>query len=289
MTRRLLFVALAAACLSALAGCGSTTVRHVTTTIRQAAPTPTTASSSSATTASTASAAQRSPLTGRSASAIVGDAAGALRRSGGYAMQASLTQGRHRVMMTLTTSGGRTFDSATTTGRTVAEVIGLPGATYLRANAPFWQAQAGRSRGARTRASRLANHWVRLSVTGARSVTRSLGSLAPGAFARCLTEDHGHLTVEGHTTIGRTRAVIVRDTGNAPGATPSTLAVAASGTPYPLRYTATGPTRAGGRVDVCNDGKGGDAEGTISIDRFGAIPPIEPPVAAQQAPGGSSA
>ncbi len=294
MTPRPFAVALLVACAAAVAGCGSTTVRHVTTTITRAASTPTTASTSSTpatttasstTTTSAAAAPQRSPLAGRSASAIVGDASAALRRSGDYAMQANLVQGGTRVMIALTTSGARNVDVTTTTGQTVTEVISLPGLTYLRANAPFWRAQGSTSRGARTRAAKLANRWLRVPAKGARSVTKSLGSLSPGTLARCLTEDHGRLTVAGHTTIGHTRAVLIRDAGDAPGATPSTLAVAAAGKPYPLRYTATGRTRPGGRVDVCNDGKGGDAQGTISLDQFGRIDPIQPPVGAEQAPG----
>jgi hypothetical protein len=78
--------------------------------------------------------------------------------------------------------------------------------------------------------------------------------------------------------------IIVRDAGNAPGATPSTIAVSANGAPYPLRYVATGRTRRGGRVDVCNNGRGGGATGTITLGRFGNTPSIQPPAGAQNGP-----
>jgi hypothetical protein len=79
--------------------------------------------------------------------------------------------------------------------------------------------------------------------------------------------------------------VIVRDAGNAPGSTPSTLAVAATGTPYPLRYVATGDARRGGPVDVCNTGKGGGATGTITLSQFGQIAPIQRPTGVSSADG----
>jgi hypothetical protein len=95
------------------------------------------------------------------------------------------------------------------------------------------------------------------------------------------------LRLAGHTTIDHTRALVVKDSGDVPGGTPSTIAVADSGPPYPLRYTATGATRPGGRRDVCNDGKGGDSEGTIRFRRFGEVPAIRPPAAARTAGGPS--
>ncbi|MGA2925749.1 MAG: hypothetical protein ABSG43_07100, partial [Solirubrobacteraceae bacterium] len=61
------------------------------------------------------------------------------------------------------------------------------------------------------------------------------------------------------------------------------LAVAATGVPYPLRYTTTGNQHPGGRIDVCNDGKASDARGTISFSQFGHVPPIHPPRSARQA------
>ena len=61
--------------------------------------------------------------------------------------------------------------------------------------------------------------------------------------------------------------------------------MAAGGPPYPLRYTATGATRSGGRVDVCNDGKGGDAEGSITLSQFGQTPSLTAPEGARDGSG----
>ena len=266
-------------------------MRHVTTTITAVASTPTATTSSTTTATSTTGttpAPGRSALAGAPPAAVLADAARALRGAGGYAMRADLTQDHRRLMVALTTSSRNAFDATVTTGGLVTEVIRAGGGSFLRANATFWRVHAGGAADARARADRLANHWFQVPASNSGSVTALLGSLAPGTLARCLTEDHGRLSVAGHATIAGTRAIVIRDAGDAPGATPGTIAVATSGPPYPLRYTATGPSRRGGRVDVCNDGRGGDAQGAIRLSQFGRVAPIQPPDGARQAPGGPS-
>ena len=276
-----------------LAGCGSTTIRHVTTTITR--PAASTAPSTTTTTSATTTHAAASPATttshaahaaasrfhGRSPLGIIDLAAAALRRSHGYAMRADLLQNGERTTIALTTSGGKRFAASLTTSHGMFSVISLPGAAYLRGDRAFWRSQVPTA----AAAARLAGRWLHVPDSGARSVTRTLGTLSPGTFARCLTEDHGALTVAGHATIDGARALIIRDAGNAPGATPSTIAVASSGTPYPLRYVATGATRRGGRVDVCNSGSGSGATGTITLDQFGRTPEVQAPARAGSAAG----
>jgi hypothetical protein len=276
----------------ALAGCGSTTIRHVTTTITRPAataatstsPSPTTthaAASHTTTTTSRAAHAALSRLDGHSPLGIIDVAAAALRRSHGYAMRADLVQDGERTMIALTTSGRDRFAASLTTSHTMFSVISLPGAAYLRGDRAFWRSQVPTA----AAAARLAGRWLHVPDSGARSVTRTLGTLSPGTFARCLTEDHGALTVAGHATIHGSPALIIRDAGNAPGATPSTIAVTSSGAPYPLRYIATGATRRGGRVDVCNNGRGGGATGTITLSEFGRTPVVQAPARAGSADG----
>jgi hypothetical protein len=294
-------VLIAVACALALAGCGRTIVRHVTTTItRPTAPTQTTATSAGETTAHTGTATHAtagtatavrsgrgggSPLAGRTPPAILASAARALRRVGGYAMRADLVQDHQRTIIDLAATSRMRYEASTTTGRSMFELIALAKTAYLRGNAAFWRAQAGTSRTARARTRAYANRWLTLPASGRHSITRSLGTLAPGTLARCLVEDHGTLTIAGHATVDHRRAVIVADAGNAPGATPSTIAVAATGTPYPLRYAATGQTRPGGPIDVCNDGKGDGATGTITLSQFGQTPPLRAPTGAHSGPG----
>jgi hypothetical protein len=226
-----------------------------------------------------------SAITGHSPQVVLRAAADALRHVHSYSMHAALRQDGLRTVVNLSAASNHRYVASTTVGRSSFELIVLSPRVYLQANRRFWLNQAGRSAKARTRARRLAGRWLSLPGHSGRSLTHSLGTLAPGTLARCLTEDHGRLTIEsGHPIIDHRRAIIVRDAGNAPGATPSTIAVAASGTHYPLRYVATGRTRRGGRVDVCNDGKGGGATGTINLARFGNAPSIQPPSGAQTGP-----
>lgn len=292
--------ALLLVCALAIAGCGGTTVRHVTRTItRTSTNVPTTPTVEGETTARSAPAGAGAGAAGgsrrhhrsvtalaaRSPRAILREAARALRHAGGYSMHADLRQNGARTIVDLSAVSSHRYEASTTTGRSSFELIVLSGRVYLRANIHFWRAQAGRSRAARARARQLANRWLTLPPRNGRAVSRSLGTLAPGILARCLTEDHGRLMLERRRPIiDHRRALVVRDAGNAPGATPSTIAVSADGAPYPLRYVATGRTRRGGRIDVCNNGRGGGATGTISLGRFGATPAIQPPAGAQAGP-----
>jgi len=280
-------------CAPAVVGCGGTTVRHVTTTItRSSTPTTTTATIEGETTAGGGAPQPRAhhhhsatALGARSPRTILAEAAHALRHVGGYSMRADLRQNGRRTVVDLSAVSTHRYEASTTSGRSSFELIVLSGNVYLRGNLHFWRNQSGGSAAARARARRLASRWLTLPARDRGSVTRTLGTLSPGTLARCLTEDHGRLTVEPRRrTIDHRTAIVVRDAGNAPGATPSTIAVSASGAPYPLRYVATGRTRRGGRVDVCNDGKGGGATGTITLGRFGATPSIQPPAGAQSGP-----
>lgn len=283
-------------CAVVIAGCGQTKVRHVTTTITRsssgAATTPTVAGMTTAGSggggAAVAPHSHRehgSALAGRPARAILRAAAHALGHVRSYSMHAALRQNGLRTVVNLAAASDHRYVASTVVGRSSFELIVLSPRVYLQANRRFWLNQAGRSPTARARARRLAGRWLALPRRSGRSLTHSLGTLAPGTLARCLTEDHGRLTVERRRrVVNHRRVIIVRDAGNAPGATPSTIAIAADGAPYPLRYVATGRTRPGGRVDVCNNGKGGGATGTIALGRFGNTPSIQPPANAQSGP-----
>jgi hypothetical protein len=291
-----LLAALLLVCAVSIAGCGGTSVRHVTTTItRPSSSTPTTPSVAGETTAGSASggaavapkAKQKhgSALAGRSPRTILAAAADALRQVRSYSMHAALRQNGVRTVVNLSAASNHRYVASTTVGNSSFELIVLSPRVYLQANRRFWLGQAGHSAAARTRARRLAGRWLTLPQRSGRSLTHSLGTLAPGTLARCLTEDHGRLSVErGRPIVDHRRAIIVRDAGNAPGATPSTIAVSADGAHFPLRYVASGRTRRGGRVDVCNNGKGGGATGTITLGRFGSAPSIQPPSGAQTGP-----
>jgi hypothetical protein len=141
----------------------------------------------------------------------------------------------------------------------------------IRANAAYWTAHLG------ARGAALAERWIQVPPAHAQAFTSSLGRFAPATLSRCLSENHGTLTVAGMATVEGRPAVIVKDAGNAPGSSPGTIAVATTGAPYPLQASGTGRQRAGGHIDVCNDGKPSDSRGILTFSQFGAVKPIPPP------------
>lgn len=207
----------------------------------------------------------------KSAKQILADAATALRDANGYVLRAAMIQNGRHVLMRVASAGAGDVEVGFATGNANAEMIGSPTGYFIRANAPFWAAHAS------ARASVLANHWIQVPPADAQGFTSTLGHFAPATLARCLGEGHGTLSVVGRTTIAGRPAIVIKDAGNAPGSSPGTLAVAASGPPYPLQAVNSGRQRPGGRIDVCNDGKATDTHGVLTLSDFGAVPPIQTP------------
>ena len=74
------------------------------------------------------------------------------------------------------------------------------------------------------------------------------------------------------------------------GGTSGTSTTRAYGNPdLPLRYTATGGQRAGGRIDVYNDWTANNARGTLTFSQFGQVPAIEAPKGAIESGHSASA
>jgi hypothetical protein len=264
MTTRNGLTVLACLCLGALAGCGSSSNGHPANTSGSGSGGP---SSSPAQSSSASSQGEAS----KSAKQILADAAEALKNAHGYVLQGTLTDQGRPVQLKIIADNAQSLELALSGGGASAELIALPTADYVRANAAFWQPRVGQ------RAAAIANRWIQIPPAGAAGMTASLGRFAPATLARCLAEDHGDISVAGKTTVDGHPAVVLKDAGNAPGSAPGTLAVATSGPPYPLRATATAGQRAGGHVDVCNDGKASKTHGTLTLSHFGSVPTIKAP------------
>jgi hypothetical protein len=217
-----------------------------------------------------ASAASANSLSSESPAQIVAAAQAALRSARGFDLTGTLTQGAEKTRLRMAIAGRKLDMSVAESGRTF-QIIALPGASYVIANRAFWVAQSGPSY------ARLANHWFEVPASTTKTLSSSLGSLAPSTLARCLGEDLGTLSKAGTTTVDGHQALVIRDAGNMPGDAPGTLAVATSGPAYPLRLTVTGPTRPGGKVDACNDGKGDSDVGAVTLNDFDHVPAIIAP------------
>jgi hypothetical protein len=186
----------------------------------------------------------------RSATQILADAASALRAARGFELQGAQIQG--------------------------GQTLRVPKGFYVRANASFRTQQLG------GRGAVLADRWIQTSSS---ALSSELAHFAPATMARCLTEDHGTLSIGGTTSVNGEPAIVIRDAGDLPGTQPGTLAVATTGPPYPLRLNAAGHQRAGGQIDVCNDGhSSGYQAGTLTFSRFSQIPPLPPPTDPIQTP-----
>ncbi len=248
--------------LLVLVGCGSSATHHSTSTATQ--------HSTSTPTSSTASAA--SGESAKPPAQILADSTAALRAAPSYAMQGTIAQNGQRMRLRLTTiTKPKSLDLAFAIGGSAVELIELPDAGYVRANARFFRTHGG------GRVVQLAGRWIQVPSANARTTTSSLGVFAPATLARCLAENHGTLSTAGETTVDGRRAILLKDAGDKPGSAPSVLAVAASGTPYPLRFTGTGRQRAGGRIDVCNNGKASDSRGSVTFGQFSQVAPIQAP------------
>lgn len=236
-------------CLIALAGCGS---------------------SGGSSSAGGASSAGGSGEASKSPDQILTDSASALRGAHSYVMQGQIHQfGHNERVRVVASSGSLDVMLAGDAGR--AEVILLPSGVYINADQAFWAAH-GVSRG-----GILAGHWIQVPPSDAQSVAASLAQFQPSTAARCLVENHGTLSTVGKLTVDGKPAVVVKDAGNVPGDSAGTLAVATSGPPYPLRVIDSGPHRAGGRIDICNDGRPDNSRGVLTFSQFGQAPAVTAP------------
>ena len=261
--RRTRVASILVACLTVIAGCGSGASKSSSSS--------STTSTASSFTASTTTASDAGGEAAEPAQQLLADAAAALGGARGYSMHGEITQNHRRLALQLATTSASAVHLTFVLGSSTADLIGLPGASYIRGNQHFWISQAG------AQAAALADHWIKVPAANAKAVTGSLGEFAPATLSRCLAEDHGTLTVAGKATVAGHPAILIRDAGDAPGSTRGVLAIAATGKPYPLRLTTSGPQRPGGHVDICNDGKGSSAAGTISFGEYGQVAPIRAP------------
>jgi hypothetical protein len=219
---------------------------------------------------------RRSPSVRRSPKELLA-ASAALLRGHEYQLRGVYVQGEQSIRVQMRVHSRRSLDVTLASEGATLEIRFTSGHYYFRANARYWIAVGGSS------TARLAGDWF--AVPAARGRT-ALGGLAPASFARCLTENAGNLSFAGRTTVGGHRAVVVREDGNTPGGQAGTLAIASTGKPWPLRIVATGQQRPGGRVDVCNSGKGDAADAVVTLSHFDAVGPIASPLAPVRLPSG---
>lgn len=210
----------------------------------------------------------------------VRDAQSALRQANGFALTGALTQDGQPAKLSFSADAKGSLDLSIALGSRSFQVIILSGAaTYINGNAAFWTSASGSA------AAALAGRWFKFSEAQAGQLTSSLGGFEPSNLPRCLGEGLGTLSLGGKTTVAGASAIVVHNAGNTPGSAAGELDVAESSPHYPLRLTNTSGTRPGGKVDVCNDGKGSHSIGAVSFTNFGHVKTISAPAGAQTIPG----
>jgi hypothetical protein len=202
---------------------------------------------------------------------LVAEAQRALRSARGYRLVGTVAQNGAVTHVELAIDAHGSLDLSVTNASTAFDLISVASGAFVDADAAFWTAALGPG------GARLAGRWVVFPRSHARLLEAGFAVFMPATFARCLGEDLGTLTDAGTATVQGRRAIVIRDAGNAPGDAPGELAVAATGPPYPLRLATTAGQRPGGRIDVCNDGRGNGARGTVTLGEFGRVPTITAP------------
>jgi hypothetical protein len=129
-----------------------------------------------------------------------------------------------------------------------ARMLLVDGSFYIRGNTAFW-----RQSDAAQQASELDGRWLKLPAASG-ELRQVVERLQPENLSRCLSKEHGTLSLGGTAAIEGRPAVTIVDAGNKPGTTPGRLYVAATGEPLPLRTVASGNEKPGGDKDPLCDG-----------------------------------
>lgn len=205
---------------------------------------------------------------------ILADGAAALRRVHSWVMRGTVTVGQDPLQVEIRVHDLHSVEMALASYGASAEMISVPSGSFVRGNTGYWIDRMGR------RGSLFADRWIQVTRSAAAEMVGAVRQLSPSSVSRCFTEHHGTLTVAGMANIEGQPAVLITDAGNVPGSTPEEIAVAATGSHYPLQLTTTGPRHPGGGVDGCNGEDQTGVLGTVTFGQFGAVAPIQAPAQA---------
>jgi hypothetical protein len=161
-------------------------------------------------------------------------------------------------------------------GRTSAQMILLPKATYLKANAGYWRVAGGKY--GNQLAAKLAGRWVKVPASVGAGLRPLLKKLTPKYLASCVSTGLGTLANKGVQTLGGREVIVLEDKGDKPGTTPGLLYVAAEGRVLPLREIQTGRRKAGGKVDGrCDTPEDKSTAAEFTFGRFDRVPQLKAP------------
>jgi hypothetical protein len=197
-----------------------------------------------------------------------------------YHFTGSEVDGRTTLRLAGDVSAAGRADITIRQGATVARVILLPPAAYIKANAAYWKANGGRH--GPELADKLAGRWFK---TNDRSLRSLVADLLPKRLASCVSVGTGTLAKGGTSSVAGKRAVVVVDKGDKPGTTPGRLYVTTSAPILPLRILQTGKRRPGGHIDKrCQDANDTSTASDLRFTAFDEPLHIRPPHGALTVP-----
>ncbi|HET9050954.1 MAG TPA: hypothetical protein VFO60_04580 [Candidatus Dormibacteraeota bacterium] len=191
-------------------------------------------------------------LNGESAKApdqIVADAQAAVRAVQSYHVSLDVRAGRDDATFDLDVAGPGLVSGHMNIGGSSGDIVVASDQVYLR-GADLVATLAG------SPASPVSGGWVETSGSAVPDVVKAVTPfIDPTTVADCVLGQHGSLTATRGTYAGES-VVELHDAGDVPGTAPATLAVAATGRPYPLHLVVTGPTQLGtvALPDACDAG-----------------------------------
>ncbi len=151
---------------------------------------------------------------------------------------------------------------------------------YFKASASFWVSHGS----TKSFAALLSPRWYKLPTAKLGSLTGSgLGKSTASALTKCEAKTSAELTNAGTATVDGHSAVLLKSPGTTPGTHPETIAISATGKPYLLRVTVTGPATPG-PISACNVPGEDKQTGTTTINHWNSAPAVKAPANAIKLP-----
>jgi hypothetical protein len=160
-------------------------------------------------------------------------------------------------------------------GGATAQMVLLPKAMYIKANAAFWKT-AGKDGG--TLAKKAGGRWIKMSAKTFGSVTSLTKEFSPKELASCTDVGLGTITKKSTGTLAGHPVVLLQDAGDKPGTTPGVLYVTTDGPILPLRAVQTGKRKPGGKIDKkCQDADDTSTSSDLTFSNFNKVAKITAP------------
>ena len=219
---------------------------------------------------------------GRTPDQVFSDVAAAVRSVSTYHLVIDSTQNGSPLRLDMHIAGKGNVSGSMSLQGFMVDVVINSGAAYLHGSKDFWT----RFGNAAT-ANLVGDRWVRVPTSAATSLTTPIGMFTDTQkIANCLIQGpHGTLT-SSTSSVGGQAVTELRDPGDAPGSTPGTFDVAASGPPYPVRLVSNGVKTPGGPTPspecessstTSSSSSSSAQSATITFSEWGAPVSVTPP------------